>query len=104
MSGQFNVASHNCHIAADYRGSLDLCIPSDHANVSADLCVPFQFYVTADNHKVAADTPFQSQVVTYKQQVARDLLVFTNPYIAAEHGNIALDGPDSDFASHLPGL
>ena len=104
MSGQFNVTSHNSDVAADRRRSLYLCISSDHADVSPDLGVTSQFNVTAYHHKITADPPFQSQVVAYKQQVACDALVFTDPYIAAKHGYIALHRPDSDFAAHLPGL
>ena len=63
-----------------------------------------QVNVTAYYHKITADPSFQSQVVAYKQQVACNLLVFTDPYIAAEHGYIALHRLDSDFATHLPGL
>ncbi|MYH61651.1 MAG: hypothetical protein F4148_07770 [Caldilineaceae bacterium SB0675_bin_29] len=59
MSGQFNVTSHYSHVAANHRESFDLCISADHADISADLGVPCQFNVTADNHKIAANSPFQ---------------------------------------------
>jgi len=104
LSGQFNVASQYSNVSADHRGSLDLCISADHANIATDLGVPRQINVTAYNHKVAADPPLQSQVVAYNKQIACNELVFTDPYIAAEHGYIALHGPDSDFAPRLPGL
>ena len=104
VSGQFNVAPNSSNVAADHRGSLNVRISSNHTDIAADLSVSGQFNVAADNNEIAADSPFQSQIVAYDQQVSHDLLVFTDPHVAAEHGYVALHVPDTDFVSPLSGL
>ena len=104
MPGQLYVSADNGNIAADHRRTLYVRISADYTDIAANLSVPFQFNVTADNNKIAADLPFQSQVVPDDHQVSYDVLVFTDVHVAAEHGNIALQRSATEFVSPLPGL